>query len=169
MTSDFRVGVGVQNDPKKWTLYGKNRRTWWVGGSKIIKNQRTSFMDVPLGKWLPYSSYKLQFYKKLGMGNLGKSGRVFSGKFFRALHSDFGWKLIVSTNSNKSVIVKIQSWRLKSYQVKKLWTYLVITRLLLTRYAFECRNFLHRLKSSTVLFIRFNSIYFGSVFFFKWL
>ena len=45
-------------------------------------------MKIAYGKWFwPYSGYKLQFYKKLGMGNLGKSRRVFfSGKFFNGLY-----------------------------------------------------------------------------------
>jgi hypothetical protein len=36
--------------PKNWTLEGKNWTLGGDGGSKIVKNRRTSFMDVPLVK-----------------------------------------------------------------------------------------------------------------------
>ena len=48
MMSDFRGGGwGSEMTPKNWTLEGKNRTIREDGGSKIIKNIRTSFMDDP--------------------------------------------------------------------------------------------------------------------------
>ena len=38
---------GSEMTPKNRTLAGKNRMLGEDGGSKIIKNCRTSFMDVP--------------------------------------------------------------------------------------------------------------------------
>ena len=48
MMSDFRGGWGSEMTTKNWTLEGKNRTLGGNGGSKIVKNRRTSFMDDPL-------------------------------------------------------------------------------------------------------------------------
>ena len=50
MMSDFRGGGGSEMSPKNRTLEGKNRTLGVDGGSKIVKNRQTSFMDVPLSK-----------------------------------------------------------------------------------------------------------------------
>jgi hypothetical protein len=50
MMSDFRGGGGSEIAPKNQTLEGKNRTLVGMGGgggSKIVKNRQTSFMDVP--------------------------------------------------------------------------------------------------------------------------
>ena len=49
MMSDFRGGWGGGSEmiPKNRKLEGKNRTLGRDGGSKIIKNRRTSFMDDP--------------------------------------------------------------------------------------------------------------------------
>ena len=50
MTSDFRVGRGVQNgsEQSNFTVQRKNRRIWLIRGSKIVRNRRTLLMDVAL-------------------------------------------------------------------------------------------------------------------------
>ena len=48
MMSDFRGDGGSEMTPKNRTLEGKNRTLGWDGGSKIVKNRRTSLMDDPL-------------------------------------------------------------------------------------------------------------------------
>ena len=48
MMSDFRGDGGSEMTPKNQTLEGKNWTLGGEGGSKIVKNRRTSFMDVPL-------------------------------------------------------------------------------------------------------------------------
>ena len=52
MMSDFREdGGGSEMTPKNRTLEGKNQtledKNWGDRGSKIVKNRRTSLMDVP--------------------------------------------------------------------------------------------------------------------------
>ena len=42
--------------PKNRTLEGKNRMLGGMGGSKIVKNRRTSFMNDPFG----YNIYKMK-------------------------------------------------------------------------------------------------------------
>ena len=44
MMSNFKSG-GSKMTPVNWTLEGKNWKLEWDGGSKIVKNCRTSFMD----------------------------------------------------------------------------------------------------------------------------
>ena len=45
----FKGGMGgSEMTPKNWTLEGKNRTLGGDGGSKIVKNRRTSLMDAPL-------------------------------------------------------------------------------------------------------------------------
>ena len=48
MMSYFRGDGGSEMTPKNRTLEGKNRTLGGDGGSKIIKNRRTSLMDVNL-------------------------------------------------------------------------------------------------------------------------
>ena len=49
MATDFRVGRGVQNDPKKLDIIGlKLSDMVGIGESKIIKNCQ-SFKDIPKG------------------------------------------------------------------------------------------------------------------------
>ena len=50
MMSDFRGDGGSEMIPKNRTLEGKNRTLGGEGGSKIVKNRRTSFMDNPLSQ-----------------------------------------------------------------------------------------------------------------------
>ena len=50
MMSDFREDGGSKVTPKNRTLEGKNWTLGVDGGSKIVKNRQTSFMDVPLSK-----------------------------------------------------------------------------------------------------------------------
>ena len=53
MMSDFRGEGGSKMIPKNRTLEGKNQTLGVEGGSKIVKNCRTSFMYVPLAAfWL---------------------------------------------------------------------------------------------------------------------
>ena len=47
MMSDFRGGSEMT--PKNWTSEGKNRTLKGDRGSKIVKNRRTSYMEVSLG------------------------------------------------------------------------------------------------------------------------
>ena len=56
MMSDFRGGWGSEMTPKNRTLEGKNRMLGGMGGSKIVKNRRTSFMNDPFG----YNIYKMK-------------------------------------------------------------------------------------------------------------
>ena len=44
MTSDIRVGRGVQDIPQNRTLYSRKRK---VARSKMAKKRGTSLMDVP--------------------------------------------------------------------------------------------------------------------------
>ena len=46
--SDFRGGGGSKMTQKNRTLECKNQMLGGEGGSKIVKNCRTSFMSVPL-------------------------------------------------------------------------------------------------------------------------
>ena len=48
MMSDFRGDGGSEMTPKNRTLEGKIRTLGGDGRSKIVKNRRTSLMDVPL-------------------------------------------------------------------------------------------------------------------------
>ena len=45
--SDFLGGLGSEMTPKDKTLDARNWTLGGNGGSKIIKNRRTSFMDDP--------------------------------------------------------------------------------------------------------------------------
>ena len=45
----LRGDGGSEMTPKNWTSEGKNRTLKGDRGSKIVKNRRTSFMDVSLG------------------------------------------------------------------------------------------------------------------------
>ena len=47
MMSDFRGDGGSETTQKNRTLEGKNRTLGRDGGSKIVKNRRTSLMDDP--------------------------------------------------------------------------------------------------------------------------
>ena len=62
MMSVFRGGDEMT--PKNWILEGKNRTLRGDGGSKIVKNRRTSFMNDPLKQPLNLDlDFKLYFWK----------------------------------------------------------------------------------------------------------
>ena len=52
MMFNFWGDGGSEMIPKNRTLEGKSRTSRGDGGSKIVKNRRTSFMDDPLHKTL---------------------------------------------------------------------------------------------------------------------